>query len=106
MNQPASVTNEHPAAHIVTVGIQVLPLTEDAYPIVDQAIAAIAATGITYQVCPLETVVEGTLDDCLAAARAAHQAVMASGVSRAVTYLKISDGRDGSTIDDKLAKYR
>ncbi len=90
----------------VTVGIQVLPLSEDAYPIVDQAIAAIAATGIKYQVCPLETVVEGTLDECLAVARAAHQAVMASGVHRALTFIKISDGVDGSTIDDKMAKYR
>jgi uncharacterized protein YqgV (UPF0045/DUF77 family) len=94
------------APHIVTVGIQVLPLTDDAYPIVDQAIAAIAATGIKYQVCPMETVVEGTLDQCLAAARAAHEAVMISGVRRALTYIKISDGIDGSTIDDKLEKYR
>ncbi len=91
--------------HLVTVGIQVLPLTEDAYPIVDQAIAAIAATGIKYQVSPLETVVEGTLEDCLAAARAAHEACMASGVRRALTFIKISDGVDGSTIDDKMAKY-
>ncbi len=82
-----------------------LPLTEDAYPIVDQAIAAIAATGIKYQVSPLETVVEGTLEDCLAAARAAHEACMASGVRRALTFIKISDGVDGSTIDDKMAKY-
>ncbi len=92
--------------HIVTVGIQVLPLTDDAYPIVDQAIAAIAATGIKYQVSPMETVVEGTLDDCLAAARAAHEACMASGVRRALTFIKISDGVDGSTIDDKMEKYR
>ena len=94
------------STHIVTVGIQVLPLTDDAYPIVDQAIAAIAATGITYQVCPMETVVEGTLDQCLAAARAAHAAVMISGVQKALTFIKISDGRDGSTIDDKMEKYR
>jgi uncharacterized protein YqgV (UPF0045/DUF77 family) len=92
--------------HIVTVGIEVLPLSDDAYPIVDQAIAAIAATGIKYQVCPMETVVEGTLDDCLAAARAAHEACMASGVKRALTFIQLSDGADGSTIDDKMAKYR
>lgn len=75
----------------VTVGIQVLPLSDDAYAIVDQAIAAIAATGIKYEVSPLETVVEGTLDACLAAARAAHEACMASGVKRALTFIKISD---------------
>lgn len=92
--------------HTVTVGIEVLPLSDDAYPIVDQAIAAIAATGIKYEVCPMETVVEGTLDECLAAARAAHEACMATGVRRALTFIKISDGTDGSTIADKMAKYR
>jgi uncharacterized protein YqgV (UPF0045/DUF77 family) len=89
----------------VTVGIQVLPLTEDPYPVVDRAIAAIAATGIRYQVCPLETVVEGTLDDCLRAVRAAHEACFEAGVRRALTYVKISDGDEGSTIADKMAKY-
>ncbi|MHB8628618.1 MAG: thiamine-binding protein [Aggregatilineales bacterium] len=92
--------------HVVTVGIEVLPLTEDAYPIVDKAIAAIAATGIKYEVCPMETVVEGTLDECLNAVRAAHAACMASGVRRAMTIVKISDGTDGSTIADKMEKYR
>lgn len=91
--------------HIVTMGIQIVPLSDDAYAIVDLAIAAIVATGIKHQVCPLETVVEGTLDECLAAGRAAHEACMSSGVRRALTYLKISDGQDGSTIDDKMAKY-
>jgi uncharacterized protein YqgV (UPF0045/DUF77 family) len=94
------------ATHLVTVSIQVVPLSDDAYAIVDRAIAAIAATGIRYQVCPMDTVVEGTLDACLAAARAAHEACMATGVLRAVTYLKISDAQHGSTIDDKMEKYR
>jgi uncharacterized protein YqgV (UPF0045/DUF77 family) len=54
----------------------------------------------------METVLEGSLDDCLAAARAAHEACFSSGVQQAVTYIKISDSVNGSTIDDKLAKYR
>lgn len=90
----------------VTVGIQVLPLTEDAYPIVDKAIAAITACGLKMLVCPLETVIEGGLTECLAAARAAHEACIEGGARRAVTIIKISDGLDGSTIDEKLAKYR
>lgn len=90
----------------VTVSVQVLPLTDDAYPVVDQAIAAIRATGITHMVTPMETVLEGTLDECLAAARAAHEACLQAGVQRAVTYIKISDDLNGSSIDDKLANYR
>ena len=93
-------------ARTVTVGVQVLPLCDDPYPVVDRAIAAIKATGIKHQVCPMETVMEGTLDECLAAVRAAHDACFEAGVRRALTFVKISDGVDGSTIDDKMAKYR
>ncbi len=91
---------------IVTVGVQVLPLCEDPYPVVDRAIAAIRATGIKHQVCPMETVLEGSLEACLAAARAAHDACFEGGVKRALTIIKISDGLDGSTIEDKMEKYR
>jgi uncharacterized protein YqgV (UPF0045/DUF77 family) len=90
----------------VTVGVQVLPLCENPYPVVDRAIAAIRATGITYEVCPMETVLEGTLDACLVAARAAHEACFEAGVQKALTIIKISDGVEGSTIADKMAKYR
>lgn len=93
-------------ARTVTVSVQVLPLTDDPYPIVDAAIAAIASTGIKHMVTPMETVLEGTLDDCLAAAKAAHDACFVAGVQRAVTYIKIADAVTGSTIDDKLANYR
>jgi uncharacterized protein (TIGR00106 family) len=90
----------------VTVAVEVLPFSDDPYPVVDKAIAAIRATGIKYEVCPMETVMEGTLDQCLAAAKAAHEACFEAGVQRALTFIKISDGTSGSTIDDKMAKYR
>ena len=93
-------------ARTVTVGVEVLPMCDDPYPVVDRAIAAIKATGIKHQVCPMETVMEGTLEDCLAAARAAHEACFEAGVQKALTIIKISDAIGGSTIDDKLAKYR
>jgi uncharacterized protein (TIGR00106 family) len=93
--------------HTVIVSVQVVPLSgATGYAIVDEAIAAIAATGIRYQVTPMETVLEGTLDECLAAARAAHDAVFRAGSHSALTYIKIHDALTGSTIDDKLAKYR
>ncbi len=93
-------------ARTVTVGVEVLPFCDDPYPVVDRAIAAIKATGIKHQVSPMETVLEGTLDECLAAVRAAHNACFEAGVRKALTFVKISDAVDGSTIDDKMAKYR
>lgn len=90
----------------VTVSVQVLPFVENVYDIVDQAIAAIKTTGIKHIVTPMETVMEGTLDDCLAAARIAHETCFQNGVKKAVTIIKISDEVNGSTIDGKLTKYR
>jgi uncharacterized protein (TIGR00106 family) len=90
----------------VTVSVQVVPLADDPYPIVDRAIAVLQASGLKHQVTPMETVLEGTLSECLSAVTAAHDACFEAGVQRAVTYVKISDAVDGSTIDDKMAKYR
>lgn len=90
----------------VTVAVEVLPLCDDPYPVVDRAIEAIAATGIKYQVGPMETTVEGDLDAALAAAKAAHLACFEAGAQRVVTLIKIGDAVGGSTIEDKLAKYR
>jgi uncharacterized protein YqgV (UPF0045/DUF77 family) len=93
--------------HTVTMSVQVVPLSgATGYAVVDQAIAAIKATGIKHLVTPMETVLEGTLDECWAAARAAHEAIFNVGTHSALTYIKISDAVTGSTIDDKLEKYR
>ena len=55
----------------------------------------------------METVLEGSLDDCLAAARAAHEACFSSGVQKGChTSSKSPIQLNGSTIDDKLAKYQ
>ncbi len=90
----------------VTGAVQVLPLHRDAYAVVDKAIAAIAATGIRYLVGPMETALEGTLDEVLAAAKAAHLACFEAGAEKVVTIIKVGDALGGSTIDDKLEKYR
>ncbi len=91
---------------ILNLAVQVLPLVEDPYPVVDRAIAAIAASGLRYEVGPMETVIEGTLDDLLAAGKAAHLACFEAGASRVVTILKLGDALEGTTIESKVAKYR
>jgi uncharacterized protein YqgV (UPF0045/DUF77 family) len=92
---------------IVNVGVQVLPLTENAIPLVDRAIAAIAASGLKYEVGPLETTIEGPFEAALAAAKAAHLACLEAGAQHVVTIIKIADGAAGAlTIEEKTAKYR
>lgn len=90
----------------VNVSIQVLPLHPDPYPIVDQAIAAIQAAGVKYEVGPLETTLEGELDDLLEVVKAAHRACFIDGVEKVVTLVKIADAVGGTTIEEKVSKYR
>jgi len=90
----------------VNVSVQVLPLVEDVYPVVDKAIEAIAASGVKYEVGPMETVMEGPLDRLLEVAKAAHLACFEAGAGRVVTIIKIGDSTAGTTIEEKVGKYR
>jgi uncharacterized protein (TIGR00106 family) len=90
----------------VNVSVQVLPLVHDVYPVVDKAIDVIARSGVKYEVCPMETVMEGPLDRLLEVAKAAHLACFDAGAGRVVTLIKIGDAIEGTTIEDKMTKYR
>ena len=90
----------------VNVSVQVLPLVEDVYPVVDRAIEVIAASGVKYEVGPMETVMEGPLDKLLDVAKAAHRACFDAGASRVVTIIKIGDAEGGTSIEEKVGKYR
>lgn len=92
---------------IINVSVQVLPLTENVYPIVDRAIAMIQQSGVKHEVGPMETTMEGTLDELLEVAKAAHLACFdEDGVQQVVTYIKIADARVGTSIEEKTGKYR
>lgn len=94
-------------SNTVNVDIQVLPLTsEDVYPIVDRAIEVIQASGLKYEVGPMGTTLEGDLDTCMEVAKAAHRACFVDGVPRVVTMIKIGEAVGGSSMDEKISKYR
>lgn len=90
----------------VTVAVQVLPLCDDPFPVIDRAIAAIQGSDIKHEVGPMETTMEGELGELLEIARRAHEACFVEGVERVVTIIKIGDARGGSTIEDKVGKFR
>ncbi len=91
----------------INVGVQVLPLVEDVYQIVDRAIAVIQASGVKYEVGPLETTLEGDdLDQLLEVAKAAHRACFEAGAGKVVTLIKIADALEGTSIEEKVGKYR
>ena len=91
----------------MNVGVQVLPLAEDVYPIVDRAIEAIQASGVKYEVGPLETTLEGDdLDQLLEVAKSAHRACFEAGAGKVVTIIKIAEALEGTSIEGKVGKYR
>lgn len=90
----------------INVSVQVLPLHPDPYPIVDKAIEVIRASGVKYEVGPLETTLEGELDELLEVVKAAHRACFGDGVEKVVTIVKIADAVGGTTIEEKVSKYR
>ena len=75
----------------VNVSVQVLPLVEDVYPIVDRAIEVISSSGVKFEVGPMETVMEGPLDELMEIAKAAHLACFHAGAERVVTIIKVGD---------------
>lgn len=90
----------------VNIAVQVLPLTEDIFGVVDRAIEAIARSGVKYEVGPMETVMEGPLDQLLEVAKAAHLACFEAGAQKVMTIIKIGDQSCGTSIEEKVGKYR
>lgn len=105
----------------VNVAVQVLPLTDDPYPLIHKAIEVIRGSGIKHKVDAMETVMQGPLDQLLEIARAAHLACMEGGAEQTVTVtprpstsqltvgrgvIKVADRRAGTTIAGKVDRYR
>ncbi|HEY90792.1 MAG TPA: thiamine-binding protein [Dehalococcoidia bacterium] len=91
----------------VNVGVQVLPMVDNVYAVVDKAIEAIQASGVRYEVGPLETTLEGDdLDQLIEVAKSAHRACFEAGAGGVVTIIKIADALEGTTIEGKVGKYR
>lgn len=52
------------------------------------------AEGITYQLTPMATIIEGKLDRVLEVVRRMHEHPFAKGIGRVVTTIRIDDRRD------------
>lgn len=92
--------------------IQVLPRplgTADArYAHVDAAIAAIVASGLSYEVGAMGTTFEGTPDEVWALLRAVHEATLAAGAEGCLSVIKVSGSAadDGPSVQDLVGKHR
>ena len=94
----------------INLALQILPMgeaREKTYSLVDEAIKIIAASGLRYEVCPFETVIEGPYEQVMEVVEAAQQACFAAGAADMLVYIKLQRSKSKAvSIDDKTAKYR
>lgn len=92
----------------VNLALQILPSspTKEAYALVDKAIEVIRASGVTYRVCPFETVMEGSYDKLMEVVRQAQEACFEQGAVDMMVFIKIQRSSTRNvTIADKMGKY-
>ncbi|ASJ11233.1 hypothetical protein A3L12_07975 [Thermococcus sp. P6] len=69
----------------------------------EPVIEVIKASGLKYRVCPMGTVVEGSVEEILNLVKACHEAILKAGAKRVVISLKIDDRIDKPlTIEGKM----
>jgi uncharacterized protein YqgV (UPF0045/DUF77 family) len=93
----------------INAAIQVLPkvANNDTYAIVDQAIEEIKDSGLTYVVCPFETVVEGDYDHVMSLITRIRDRCFNAGAEELIINIKIQVRRDRKvTMEEKIGKYR
>lgn len=93
----------------INLALQIIPRTSknNAYELVDKAIEVIQQSGVKYQVCPFETVMEGEYDQLVKIARDAQDACLKAGAEEVLTFIKIQYRKDRDvTIEEKTGKYQ
>lgn len=96
-------------SRFVNAAIQILPASKSVHPydIVDKAIEVIKASGLHYEVCPFETVVEGEYNVITKLIDDIHNACYIAGAESILCNVKIHSAKDKNvTIEDKMHKYR
>lgn len=92
----------------VNVGLQVLPSVkeENLYEVVDRVIEYIKSSGVKYEVGPMETTMEGELDQLLEIVKEAQNICVKAGAPRVVSMVKIDYKPEGVTMEEKIYKYK
>ncbi len=60
------------------------------------AVTELKASGLSYQLTPMGTIVEGELEQVMAVCTRMHASAFASGAQRVYTTIKLDDRRDSS----------
>jgi uncharacterized protein (TIGR00106 family) len=91
------------------LSIQILPKVnpgEEVIPYVDRAIDIIKESGVPYLVSPLETTMEGDLDQLLDIVKKMNAAMFEKGSPSVISQIKLLiDGQANASIGRQLLKY-
>ena len=93
----------------INLALQILPKSENAntYEIIDRAIEVIQKSGLTYVVCPFETVMEGTYEEVMKVVKEAQDVCFKHGAIEVIANIKIQRAITHDVlIDDKMKKYK
>ncbi|HHT63138.1 MAG: thiamine-binding protein [Bacillota bacterium] len=93
---------------VVNVSLQVIPRVSDEriYEVIDKVIAYIDSCEVKYEVGPMETTMEGELDQLLEIVKKAQDICVNEGATRVLSVVKIDFKPEGVTMDEKVGKYR
>ena len=94
-----------------SVAIQVLPKAdndEELIRIVDEVIAYIESTGLSYYVGPCETSIEGDYDELMEIIKECQHVAVRAGAEKVSAYIKVVYQPEGQilTIDQKIGKHK
>lgn len=80
--------------------------TEEAYQIIDRAIAVIDQSGLKYEVCPFETVIEGSYERVMQVLDEIQNECSAAGADTILVNMKLHRSfKTDLAITDKTGKY-
>ncbi|MEE9515739.1 MAG: thiamine-binding protein [Candidatus Adiutricales bacterium] len=92
----------------INLSLQILPKVPDArtYEVVDLVIKMIEESGIKFMVGPMETTMQGEMDELFDIVKKAHQICLDAGAERVGAMIKTDCKPGGVTMDEKIYKYR
>jgi uncharacterized protein (TIGR00106 family) len=96
--------------HQIHFAIQIVPIstTHHPYALIDKAIEVIKESGLRYEVCPMETVIEGDYDVIMKVIKKAQEACLEAGADEIVVTMKVihfhkRKSSDASTYMQKIS---
>ena len=92
----------------INLALQVIPKShqKNTYEIVDKAIEVIQQSGLRYQVCPCETVIEGTYEETMKVVKKATDRCFEEGAEELLVNIKMQIRNNSDvTIEEKTGKY-